>query len=171
MNTKFLKKNAVHLCVVVVVPTTLDNGYLYPYHPIKSYLQNTNYMIWNKCFLKFATWQWLAVNRNDIFGSVMLCRNHWKEAHLGLSKNLDLGLSQNLDYLHPSLCCMIPMFSNVFISKKIIRASFTQLIHIIPSLLSHLKLSLQFTTKSDYIKLSLLPLFLAMWVILMCCKA
>lgn len=55
---------------------------------------------------------------------------------------------------------MIPMFANVFISKKMISFSFAQLIN--TSLLSHLKLSLQFTTKSSYIKSSLLPQFLAM---------
>lgn len=63
-------------------------------------------------------------------------------------------------YIPPVVYCMIPMFANVFISKKMISFSFAQLIN--TSLLSHLKLSLQFTTKSSYIKSSLLPQFLAM---------
>lgn len=79
---------------------------------------------------------------------------------------MHLGLSRNFDDLPSAVCCRIPMFANVFVSNKIIRASFIQLIPINPSLLLHLKLSLQFTTKSNCIKLSLLPPFLALWVLM-----
>lgn len=121
------------------------------YHPMKSHLC---YIIWNKYLLLPQIYN-LAEIYCKHFLKCDALQTHWKEEHL--------GLSQNFHYLPFAVCCMIPMFANVSISNKIIRSSFTRLIPINPSILLHVKLLLQFTTKSNYINLSLLPLFLTVW--------